>query len=117
SGAHLADWIFALVRTDPDATGHRGLSMILIDAHAPGVAIEPVRVMGGWRVNACYFDDVRVPVGNLVGEEGQGARIVGTALDTERAMSFGGREGRLLLARFLHACAGRADELGDAALE
>ncbi|MDQ2648209.1 MAG: acyl-CoA dehydrogenase family protein [Actinomycetota bacterium] len=117
SGAHLADWIFALVRTDPEAVGHRGLSMILIDASAPGVAIEPVRVMGGWRVNACYFDDVRVPVGNLVGEEGQGARIVGTALDTERAMSFGGREGRLLLARFLHSRAERADELGAATLE
>ena len=119
SGAHLADWIFALVRTDLEASGAsgaRGLSMILIDAHAPGVDIQPVRVMGGWRVNACYFDDVVVPISNLVGEEGQGARIVGTALDTERAMSFGGREGRLLLARFLHRYAGRASELGEASL-
>jgi alkylation response protein AidB-like acyl-CoA dehydrogenase len=117
SGAHLADWIFALVRTDPEATGARGLSMLLIDAHAPGVDVQPVRVMGGWRVNACYFDGVRVPVGNVVGEEGQGARIIGTALDTERAMSFGGREGRLLLARFLHSRTGRADELTDSTLE
>lgn len=117
SGAHLADWLFALVRTDPEATGARGLSMLLIDARSPGVDIQPVRVMGGWRVNACYFDGVRVPVANRVGEEGQGAHIVGTALDTERAMSFGGREARLLLARYLHRLAGREDELGEAALE
>jgi 3-oxocholest-4-en-26-oyl-CoA dehydrogenase alpha subunit len=117
SGAHLADWIFALVRTDPDASGAKGLSMILIDTTSPGVDIQPVRVMGGWRVNACYFDDVEVPMTNVIGEPGQGARIIGTALDTERAMSFGGREGRLLLARFLHAMTDRADELGGAALE
>ena len=117
SGAHLADWIFALVRTDPEATGSRGLSMLLIDATAPGVDVQPVRVLGGWRVNACYFDGVRVPVSQLVGTEGDGARIVGTALDTERAMSFGGREARLLLARFLHRNAGQADELDGATLE
>lgn len=116
SAAHLADWIFALVRTDPTASGPKGLSMILIDARAPGVEIEPVRVMGGWRVNACYFDDVAVPVGNLVGAEGQGARIVATALDTERAMSFGGREARLLLARFLHRMSGSTEHIAEAAL-
>ena len=117
SGAHLADWIFALVRTDAEATGSRGLSMLLIDTSAPGVDVQPVRVMGGWRVNACFFDDVEVPAGNLVGEEGRGARIVGTALDTERAMSFGGREGRLLLARLLHRMGSAPDELNERSLE
>ena len=61
SGAHLADWIYTLVRTDPDSTRHRGLSLLMIDARAPGVTIQPVRVMGGWRVNACFFDNVQVP--------------------------------------------------------
>ncbi|HYH49005.1 MAG TPA: acyl-CoA dehydrogenase family protein [Acidimicrobiia bacterium] len=117
SAAHLADWIFALVRTDPTSERHHGLSMLLIDARSPGVEIRPVRVMGGWRVNACFFDDVSVPAGNVIGAEGEGARIIGTALDTERAMSFGGREGRLLLARFLRRMTGSAAELSDATLE
>lgn len=111
SGAHLADWIFAMVRTDPDQRGARGLSMILIDTTSRGVDIQPVDVIGGWRVNACYFDDVEVPASNIVGVEGDGARIVGTALDTERAMSFGGREGRLLLTRFLHRMTDRGERL------
>ena len=53
--------------------------MLLIDADSPGVHIEPVRVMGGWRVNTCFFDDVTVPVTNRIGAEGEGAAIVGTA--------------------------------------
>ncbi|MGH9138605.1 MAG: acyl-CoA dehydrogenase family protein [Acidimicrobiales bacterium] len=116
SGAHLADWIFALVRTDAAATGADGLSMLLVDVHAPGVEIRPVRVVGGWRVNACYFDGVEVPVSNRVGREAAGAQIVGTALDTERAMSFGGRESRLLLARYLGTMTGSTDDGPEASL-
>lgn len=101
SGAHIADWIYTLVRTDPDSTRHRGLSLLMIDAHAPGVTIQPVRVMGGWRVNACFFDNVVVPVGALVGWEGQAWAMMAQALDLERSMSFGGRDARLLLARYL----------------
>lgn len=101
SGAHLADWIFTLVRTDPSSTRHRGLSLLMIDAHAPGVTIQPVRVMGGWRVNACFFEDVEVPASQLIGEEGAAWMMMSAALDIERSMSFGGREARLLLARYL----------------
>lgn len=101
SGAHIADWIYTLVRTEPGGSRHRGLSLLMIDAHAPGVTIQPVRVMGGWRVNACFFDDVRVPAGALIGEEGKAWAMMSQALDMERSMSFGGREARLLLARYL----------------
>lgn len=109
SSAHLADWIFALVRTDPGAERHIGLSVLLIDAKTPGVEITPVRVMGGWRVNAIFFDDALVPKGNVVGAPNDGWRVLAEALNVERAMSFGGREGRLLVARLLRRFAGKAD--------
>ncbi len=101
SGAHVADWIFTLVRTDPESKRHHGLSLLMIDARAAGVTIQPVRVMGGWRVNACFFDDVVVPASHLIGEEGKAWSMMSAALDIERSMSFGGREARLLLARYL----------------
>lgn len=111
SSAHLADYVFAIVRTDPDARRQHGLSILLIDTTAPGVEITPVPVMGGWRVNLCFFDDVVVPTADVVGEVGQGWSVLAEALDLERTMSFGGREGRLWLARFLQRYASRADEL------
>lgn len=117
SAGHLADWICTIVRTGPEAAGPRGLSVLLIDARAPGVEIQPVHVLGGWRVNACFFDEVAVPAGNVIGEENQGIRVVSTALDLERSMSFGGRESRLLLGRLLHRYTGRAADLGEADLE
>ncbi len=73
--------------------------------------------MGGWRVNQCFFDDVVVPATNVVGEVDQGWSILAEALDVERAMSFGGREGRFWLARLLRRLEGHADELGEARLE
>jgi alkylation response protein AidB-like acyl-CoA dehydrogenase len=117
SGAHLADYIFAIVRTDPEAERHHGLSILLIDTALPGVDITPVRVMGGWRVNLCFFDDVVVPADNVVGPVDQGWRVLSEALDVERAMSFGGREGRLWLARYFHRHGGRADDFTEAELE
>lgn len=113
SSAHLADFIFAIVRTDPEAERHRGLSVLLIDTKSPGVEITPVPVMGGWRVNLCFFDDVLVPVTNVVGPIDEGWSVLAEALDLERTMSFGGREGRLWLSRFLHRYEGRADDLGE----
>ncbi|MEB3070303.1 acyl-CoA dehydrogenase family protein [[Mycobacterium] vasticus] len=115
SGAHLADWIFTLVRTEPDSTRHRGLSLLMIDAHAPGVAIQPVRVMGGWRVNACFFDDVHVPARALIGQPGHAWAMMSQALDMERSMSFGGREARLLLARYLDRIGRRGIQLDEGA--
>lgn len=115
SGAHLADWIFTLTRTEPDSTRHQGLSLLMIDAHAPGVTIQPVRVMGGWRVNACFFDNVKVPARALIGQQGQAWTMLSQALDLERSMSFGGREARLLLARYLDRVGSRGIQLDEGA--
>jgi alkylation response protein AidB-like acyl-CoA dehydrogenase len=125
SSAHLADWIVTIVRTDPESTRHRGISVLVIDAHAPGITIDAVPVIGGWRVNAVSFDAVRVPAGNLLGEENRGWAVMTAALNDERSMSFGGHESRLLLARLIHRWAAtgaevddvRAEQLGDLVVE
>jgi len=91
SGAHLADWCFALVRTDKDK--HRGISFLLIDMSSPGVEARPVRMISG-QSPFCetFFTDVRVAKGNLVGELGQGWRIGKRLLQHERSgISGGGR--------------------------
>jgi pimeloyl-CoA dehydrogenase len=71
--AHLADWVFALVRTDAAAKKQQGISFLLIDLRTPGITIRPITSIDGQHhLNEVFFDDVRVPVGNLVGEEGKG---------------------------------------------
>ncbi|RDK09255.1 acyl-CoA dehydrogenase family protein [Cupriavidus lacunae] len=68
--AHFADWIFCLVRTDPEAKAQEGISMLLIDMKSPGVTVRPIKTLdGGHDVNETWFEDVEVPVENLVGEE------------------------------------------------
>lgn len=117
SSAHVSTYCSLLVRTDPEQTRHRGLSLILVDLKSPGITIQPVWVLGGWRVNAVFYDNVRVPAANLVGEENQGWKVITGNLDEERAMSFGGTETRLLCARLIHRLSGRADSLSEADLE
>jgi alkylation response protein AidB-like acyl-CoA dehydrogenase len=117
SSAHLADWIVTIVRTDPEGQRHRGLSVLVIDAHAPGVTIDAVPVIGGWRVNAVSFDEVRVPAGSLLGEENRGWAVITAALNDERSMSFGGHESRLLLGRLIHRWASAAEPVDDVRAE
>lgn len=116
SSAHVSTWCSLLVRTDPEQVRHRGLSLLLVDLKSPGVTIQPVWVLGGWRVNAVFYDDVRVPVANLVGDEHQGWRVITGNLDEERAMSFGGTETRLLCARLIHRLSEQADQLSESDL-
>ena len=86
SAAHLADSLFVLVRTDPDAAKHRGISFLMLDAKAPGVSVRPLIDMGdNHYFNETYFDDVRVPVRNRVGEENRGWYVAMTLLDFERS--------------------------------
>jgi alkylation response protein AidB-like acyl-CoA dehydrogenase len=73
--------------------------------------------MGGWRVNQVFYDNVKVPVGNLVGEEHKGWAVITGNLDEERAMSFGGTETRLLCARLICRLSTIADQLSDSDLE
>ncbi|WP_420224937.1 acyl-CoA dehydrogenase family protein [Pigmentiphaga litoralis] len=83
--AHYADWIFCLVRTDPDAKPQRGISVLLIDLRSPGVTVRPIRTLdGGHDVNEVWLDNVRVPVGNLVGEENAGWTYAKYLLGHER---------------------------------
>jgi alkylation response protein AidB-like acyl-CoA dehydrogenase len=87
SGAHSADSLFALVRTDPQAPKHRGISFVLIeDIHAPGITVRPLIDMGGRHYfNEVFFEDVRVPAANLVGELNRGWYVGMTLLDFERS--------------------------------
>ena len=83
-GQH-ADWIFTLVRTDPEAKKQRGISMLLIDMGLPGVEVRPIELIdGGHEVNEVWFSDVRVPGNMLVGEENQGWTMAKFLLGNER---------------------------------
>lgn len=84
--AAQADWFFALVRTDPEEPRHRGLSLVLIDAGAPGVTVRPIEdIRGATPFAEVFFDEVRVPVGDRVGAENGGWRVAMGALSFERA--------------------------------
>jgi alkylation response protein AidB-like acyl-CoA dehydrogenase len=109
SGAHAADSIFALVRTDPQAPKHRGISFLLIeDIHAPGITVRPLIDMGGRHYfNEVFFDDVRVPARNLVGELNRGWYVGMTLLDFERSNIGGAVGARRTLTRLIEAM--RAD--------
>ena len=89
--AHLADWIFCLVRTSSDvARRQEGISFLLIDMTTPGVSVKPIITVEGEReVNEVHFDNVRVPVENLVGEEGKGWTYGKVLLQHERTNTAG----------------------------
>ena len=83
-GQH-ADWIFALCRTDPDVKKQAGISMILVPMDTEGVTLRPIQLIdGGHEVNEVFFEDVRVPGENLVGEENQGWTMAKFLLGNER---------------------------------
>lgn len=84
--AHAADWCELLVRTDPDAPKHKGISCLLVDMHAPGVDVRPLRTMtGDAEFNEVFFDEVRVPTTSLLGPENGGWTVAMTTLTNERA--------------------------------
>jgi alkylation response protein AidB-like acyl-CoA dehydrogenase len=87
SYADSSDWIFCLVRTDPDASKHDGISFLLIDMDAPGVSVKPIKLISG-KSPFCevFLQNVRVPVRNLVGQETQGWTIAKRLLQHERTM-------------------------------
>lgn len=87
SNAHFADMMFCLVRTDPDAPKHRGISYILIDMKSPGITVKPLVQMTGDRgFNEVFFDNVRVPRRNLVGKLNEGWMVANATLFHERNM-------------------------------
>jgi hypothetical protein len=84
--AHYADWIFCLVRTDPNTERRQeGISFLLMDMKTPGITVRPLMLMdGAHEVNEVFFDDVKVPAGNLVHEEGKGWTVAKYLLGYER---------------------------------
>jgi len=82
--ADHADYIWLAARTDPDAKKHKGISIIIVPADAEGVSMSPIHTLGRNNVHACYFEDVRVPVSNRVGDENAGWTLITTQLNHER---------------------------------
>jgi alkylation response protein AidB-like acyl-CoA dehydrogenase len=93
SDAHHADWCILLVRTDPSAPKHKGISYVLVDMHSPGVTVRPlVQITGDANFNEVFFEDVKVPKKNLIGEKNQGWQVAITTLMFERSGIGGGRD-------------------------
>ncbi|MSQ29385.1 MAG: hypothetical protein EXR68_02720 [Dehalococcoidia bacterium] len=102
SNAHLADWLFVLVRTDPDAPKHRGISFVLTPKSAPGISVRPLVNMG-WEhhFNETFFEDVHIPVASRVGEENRGWYVGMTLLDYERSNITGAVAARTTIDRLI----------------
>jgi alkylation response protein AidB-like acyl-CoA dehydrogenase len=96
--AQHADWIFCLVRTDPQAKAQAGISFLLIDMKTPGVTVRPIiTIDGSHEVNDVFLEDVRVPIDNLIGEENKGWTYAKFLLGNERTSMAGiGRSTRYL---------------------
>ncbi|HNL42410.1 MAG TPA: acyl-CoA dehydrogenase family protein [Ottowia sp.] len=89
SFAHIADFCFVLARTDPAAQRHKGISFLLVDMKSPGVRVQPIRqITGKADFNEVFFEDVRVPLDALVGEENGGWRLAMAAASFERGTYF-----------------------------
>ncbi|MGE5696957.1 MAG: acyl-CoA dehydrogenase FadE29 [Candidatus Sericytochromatia bacterium] len=87
TGGHDADYIWLACRTDPDAVKHKGISILIVDTKDPGYSWTPIILSdGAHHTNATYYNDVRVPVDMLVGEENNGWRLITTQLNNERVM-------------------------------
>jgi alkylation response protein AidB-like acyl-CoA dehydrogenase len=114
SGAHFADWIFMLARTNPDAPKHSGISYLLVDMRTPGITVRPLVLMNGHRhFNEVFFDNVEVPKENLVGPLHQGWKVAITTLMYERSGG-GGRGHDLQVSRLIAIAKALKTERGTA---
>jgi alkylation response protein AidB-like acyl-CoA dehydrogenase len=85
SFAHIADFCILLTRSDPESTRHAGLTYLIVDMHAPGVEVRPLRqITGESEFNEIFFTDVEVPIANLLGDVGGGWQVAMTTLLHER---------------------------------
>jgi alkylation response protein AidB-like acyl-CoA dehydrogenase len=130
SGAHVAKYMILLARSDPDAPKHKGISYFILDMRSPGIEVRPlVNMAGNHDFNEVFFDNVRVPKDNLIGEENRGWYVGTTTLDFERSGIATSVSHRLMvrdLAEFVREHrgngvitqnAGLANELADRAVE
>jgi len=117
TGAHAADYMFCLVRTEPEASKHAGISYILIDMKTPGIEVRPLTTMtGAADFNEVFFTDVRVPEKNIVGKRGEGWLVSRATLKHERNM-IGGFEALLATYKGLVALAKSVEIDGRPAIE
>ena len=99
SGAEDADWIFCLVRTNPDVQQQKGISFLLLDMTSPGVTVKPLYAFNGKRLwNQVFFEDVRVPMSQRLGDEDRGWTVAKSLLGDERLMVSRVAENRRILA-------------------
>jgi alkylation response protein AidB-like acyl-CoA dehydrogenase len=85
SAGHLANWIFVLTRTDPEAPKHKGITFLLVPMDQPGVEVRPIRMItGDSEFNEVFFTDARTPKENVLGDVGEGWRVAMTLLGFER---------------------------------
>ena len=84
--AHIATHVWLACRTDPNAPKHRGISVVIVPIDSPGLTVQPLWSQADSRTNMTYYDNVRVPVSNLIGKENEGWKIIMMALDFERAL-------------------------------
>ncbi len=113
SGAHVASLGLATVRTDPDAPKHKGITMMVIDMHAPGVTVRPLRqVTGNSDFNEVFFDDVFIPDDDVVGPVNGGWTVARATLGNESVSIGSGSGGNLLpLRKILEALSAHPDRL------
>ncbi len=115
SAAEDADWIFVLVKTNDTVQAQRGISFLLIDMTTPGITVEPLYAFNGKRLwNQVFFDDVRVPIENRLGEENAGWTVAKRLLGDERLMVSRVAENRRMLSRVLEVT--RSESQGEVPL-
>ncbi|MGC1386628.1 MAG: acyl-CoA dehydrogenase family protein [Steroidobacteraceae bacterium] len=108
---HFADWIFCLVRTDPQAKPQSGITFLLIDMKSPGISVRPIALLdGGREVNDVWFENVRVPLENRVGEENRGWTYAKFLLGHERTLIAGVGTAKRELARLKRTAAAERTE-------
>ena len=89
TGTHYAHYVWMAARTDPSLPKHKGISLLIVDAKSPGISIRPLWTMDGERTNEVFYENVRVPRKNLVGEKNRGFYYIATALAFERNFPIG----------------------------
>src|SRR5579859_427136 len=105
--AHVANWVFCLVRTSQEAIRQRGITFLLIDMTTPGVEVKPIISLSGEHIqNEIFFTDVRVPAANVVGAVGDGWTVAKYLMQFERG---GGMSAPAFKARLAHVCAAAAE--------